>query len=226
MDLRTDIGTLAKVTAGRVIKGAPGAPFGRFETDTRRLKAGDFFWALKGEIHDAHDHLASALEKGAAGWLAGEDRIAALKALPGVVVGVRDTLKALQALAAWHRGRFDLRLATVTGSNGKSTTKEMLRSIFEKCGPTCSNAGNLNNHIGLPLSLLDILPEHKFGVFELGASKRGDISEIGELAVPSVAVITNIGPSHLRYFGDLETVFRTKTEIIDCLEPGGTLVYN
>jgi UDP-N-acetylmuramoyl-tripeptide--D-alanyl-D-alanine ligase len=102
----------------------------------------------------------------------------------------------------------------------------MLRSIFEKTGPTCSNTGNLNNHFGLPLSLLELREETEFGVFELGASKKGDILEIGALASPTIAVITNIGPSHLQYFGDLETIFSTKAEIVDCIEPGGTLVYN
>lgn len=226
MDLNTDIGTLAGVVGGKLLKGGPHGPFRGFVTDSRKVKSGDFFWALKGGLHDAHDHLASTLDKGAAGWIAGEARVAEFKDLPAAVIGVKDTLSALQTLAAWHRRRFPLRVAAITGSNGKSTTKEMLRSIFAEAGPVCSNAGNLNNHFGLPLSLLELLPEHKFGVFELGASKKGDILEIGKLAGPSVAVITNIGPSHLEFFGDLETVFRTKTELIDCLEPDGVLVYN
>lgn len=226
MDLKTDIETLAKVIDGRVIKGNPGSPFNSFETDTRKLKGGEFFWAFKGEAHDAHLFLEETLAKGVKGWIAADNKIGRFKTYPEFAIGVRDTLQALHRLAAWHRGRFNISLTAITGSNGKSTTKEMLRSIFGKAGPTCSNAGNLNNHFGLPLSLLELREEHKFGVFELGASKKGDIFEIGALARPTVAVITNIGPSHLEYFGDLETVFRTKTELVDCLEPGGTLVYN
>ena len=226
MELNTNIETLARVINGRVIKGGLGAAFNNFETDTRKLKGGEFFWAFKGELYDAHDLLEETLAKGVKGWIVEDNKIGRFKTYPEWVIGVWDTLKALHRLAAWHRGRFKIPLTAITGSNGKSTTKEMLRSIFEKAGPTCSNAGNLNNHFGLPLSLLELRKEHKFGVFELGASKKGDIFEIGSLARPTVAVITNIGPSHLQYFGDLETVFRTKTEIADCLEPGGTLVYN
>ncbi|MEI7481034.1 MAG: UDP-N-acetylmuramoyl-tripeptide--D-alanyl-D-alanine ligase [Elusimicrobiota bacterium] len=226
MDLRTNIETLAKVVNGRVIKGSLNAAFANFETDTRKLKGGEFFWALKGEAHDAHVFLEETLAKGVTGWLVEDNKIGRFKSFPECVIGVWDTLKALHRLAAWHRGRFNIPVTAITGSNGKSTTKEMLRSIFEKAGPTCSNTGNLNNHFGLPLSLLELRDEHKFGVFELGASKKGDIFEIGALARPNIAVITNIGPSHLEYFGDLETVFRTKSEIVDCLEPGGTLIYN
>ncbi len=226
MNLRTNIETLAKVVNGRVLKGSLGAAFNSFETDTRKLKGGEFFFALKGEEHDAHVFLEETLAKGVKGWLVEDNKIGRFKNFPEFVIGVWDTLKALHRLAAWHRGRFKIPITAITGSNGKSTTKEMLRSIFEKAGPTCSNAGNLNNHFGLPLSLLELREEHKFGVFELGASKKGDIFEIGALARPSIAVITNIGPSHLEYFGDLETVFRTKSEIVDCLEPGGTLIYN
>ena len=226
MDLNTDIETLAKVINGRVIKGSVGAPFSGFETDSRKLKGGEFFWALKGETYDANDFLETTLAKNVKGWIAENGKIDALKARPDFAIGVRNTLEALHRLAAWHRGRFKLRLAAITGSNGKSTTKEMIRSIFEKAGPTAANIGNLNNHFGLPLSLLELRREHKFGVFELGASKKGDILEIGKLARPTAAVITNIGPSHLQYFGSLEAVFQTKTEIIDCLEPEGALVYN
>ncbi|MCM2266406.1 MAG: UDP-N-acetylmuramoyl-tripeptide--D-alanyl-D-alanine ligase [Elusimicrobiales bacterium] len=226
MKLGIDLGTLAKAAGGELLKGSPAAPFDSFVTDTRKLRAGDFFWALKGAAYDAHDFLPQTLPLGAAGWLARGDAAAALKTLPPTVVTVPDTLKALQALAAWHRGRFSIPLTAITGSNGKSSTKEMLRSIFEAAGQTCSNAGNLNNQFGLPLSLLELTSAHKYGVFELGASRRGDIKEIGDVARPTCGIITNIGPSHLQYFGDMETIFETKTELAGCLAEGGTLVYN
>ena len=224
MDLKTDIGTLAEALGGKLLKGEPGAPFSRFETDSRKVKSGDFFLPLKGLNHDAHDFLPATLAAGAGGWIAEADKIPVQK--PGTVIAVGNTLKALQALAAWHRQRFRIPLTAITGSNGKSTTKEMLKSIFSAAGETCSNPGNLNNQFGLPLSLLELTPAHKFGVFELGASHRGDIKEIGEVARPTCGIITNIGPSHLEYFGDLETIFETKTELADCLAPGGILVYN
>lgn len=225
MDLKIDLAKLAQAVNGKILKGNPRSPLNSFATDTRKIKAGDFFWALKGASYDAHAFLAQTLPC-ASGWLAREDAIAALKDLPARVVLVKDTLKALQDLAAWHRGRFKIPLTAITGSNGKSTTKEMLRSIFSGQGATCSNSGNLNNQFGLPLSLLELSPEHEFGVFELGASRRGDIKEIGAVARPTCGIITNIGPSHLQYFGDMEAIFETKTEIADCLAPGGVLVYN
>ena len=157
MDLKTDIETLARVINGRVIKGSLGSLFSGFETDTRKLKGGEFFWAFKGEAYDAHAFLEDTLAKGVKGWIVEDNKIGRFKTYPEFVIGVWDSLKALHRLAAWHRGRFDIPLTAITGSNGKSTTKEMLRSIFGKAGPTCSNAGNLNNHFGLPLSLLELL---------------------------------------------------------------------
>ncbi|MDO8804382.1 MAG: UDP-N-acetylmuramoyl-tripeptide--D-alanyl-D-alanine ligase [Elusimicrobiota bacterium] len=226
MDLKIDLGTLAKAVKGKLVKGKPETPFSAFITDTRKLKAGDFFWALKGASHDAHDFLPQTVSLGVSGWLVREDALASLKDLPPAVIAVRDTLKALQDLAAWHRQRFQIPLTAITGSNGKSTVKEMLRSIYSAAGETCSNQGNLNNQFGLPLSLLELAPAHRFGVFELGAARRGDIKEIGEVARPTCGIITNIGPSHLQYFGDMETIFETKTELAACLAPGGVLVYN
>ena len=226
MKLGIDLGTLAEAAGGKILSGAASTPFDAFVTDTRTLKAGDFFWALKGVAHDAHDLLEKTVPLGATGWLVRESALAGLRGLPPSVVGVEDTLKALQSLAAWHRRRFNIPLTAITGSNGKSTTKEMLRSIFSARGETCCNPGNLNNQFGLPLSLLELTAAHKFGVFELGASRRGDIREIAEVARPTCGVITNIGPSHLEHFGDMETIFETKTEIAGCLAPGGVLVYN
>ena len=224
MDLGTNIEQLAKALGGKLLKGDPRAPFSRFETDSRKVKRGDFFLALKGLNYDAHSFLPSTLSAGAGGWIAEAEKIP--PRTPETVIAVDDTLAALQSLAAWHRRRFNIPVAAITGSNGKSTTKEMLRSIFLKAGKTCSNAGNFNNQFGLPLSLLELDQSHKFGVFELGASRQGDILEIGSLAAPSCGIITNIGPSHLEHFGSIETVFATKTELVSCLAAGGKLVYN
>jgi UDP-N-acetylmuramoyl-tripeptide--D-alanyl-D-alanine ligase len=226
VNLKIDLAQLAEATGGRLAAGKPETPFNDFVTDTRTLKTGDFFWALKGASYDAHDFLEKTLPLGVRGWLAREDALGALKTLPPSLVAVKDTLKALQALAAWHRQRFGIPLTAITGSNGKSTTKEMLKSIFSMEGATCTNPGNLNNQFGLPLSLLELGPEHQFGIFELGASRRGDIREIGEVARPTCGIITNVGPSHLEHFGDMEAVFETKTELAGCLAPGGVLVYN
>ncbi|MEW5907358.1 MAG: UDP-N-acetylmuramoyl-tripeptide--D-alanyl-D-alanine ligase [Elusimicrobiota bacterium] len=225
MKLGLDLARLAEAAGGKLLAGDPRAPFDAFLTDTRALKAGDYFWALAGEKHDAHDFLASTLAASPAGWICREDRLPA-GPRPPAVVAVKDTLKALQSLAAFHRRRFSPATAAVTGSNGKSTVKEMLFSALSQAGPACSNKGNLNNQFGLPLSLLELSAEHRYAIFEMGASRRGDIAEIAPLALPAIGIITNIGPSHLEKFGDLETVFLTKTELADSLAPGGRLVYN
>ncbi|MCX5785271.1 MAG: UDP-N-acetylmuramoyl-tripeptide--D-alanyl-D-alanine ligase [Elusimicrobia bacterium] len=224
MDLKTDIETLTGALGGKLLKGDPRAVFDRFETDSRKVKKGDFFLPLKGLNYDAHTFLPATLAAGAGGWIAEAAKLPAQK--PATVIAVDNTLLALQRLAAWHRQRFNIPLTAITGSNGKSTTKEMLLSIFRQAGKTCSNAGNCNNQFGLPLSLLELDQSHKFGVFELGASRKGDILEIGTLARPTCGIITNIGPSHLEYFGSMETVFETKIELAACLAAGGKLVYN
>ncbi len=225
MKLGLDLKTLADAAGGNLLAGDPRALFDSFVTDSRSLKAGDYFWALTGEKHDAHDFLAAALAASPAGWICREDRLPA-GPRPPAVIAVKDTLKALQSLAAFHRRRFSLTVAAVTGSNGKTTVKEMLRSIFARGGPVCSNAGNFNNQFGLPLSLLELTPAHRMAVFELGASRRGDVGEIAQLAAPDIAVITTIAPEHMEFFGDMDAVFETETEAIDCLRPGGTFVYN
>ncbi|MDT8286625.1 MAG: UDP-N-acetylmuramoyl-tripeptide--D-alanyl-D-alanine ligase [Elusimicrobiales bacterium] len=225
MKLGLDLERLADAAGGKLLAGDPRAVFDSFVTDSRALGAGDYFWALAGEKHDAHDFLAGTLKASPAGWICREDRLPA-GPRPPAVVAVKDTLRALQSLAAFHRRRFSPATAAVTGSNGKSTVKEMLFSAMSQAGPACSNKGNLNNQFGLPLSLLELSAEHRYAIFELGASRRGDIAEIAPLALPAVGIITNIGPSHLEKFGDLETVFLTKTELADSLAPGGRLVYN
>ncbi|MCQ2410114.1 MAG: UDP-N-acetylmuramoyl-tripeptide--D-alanyl-D-alanine ligase [Elusimicrobiaceae bacterium] len=139
---------------------------------------------------------------------------------------MEDPLRALQELARYHRLNSTLKVAAVTGSNGKSTTKQMLCAICQTAGKTVANVGNLNNQFGVPFSLLEIQPEHQFGVFELGASHPGDIEETARLAVPDVAILTNVSAAHLEFFHDLETVYQTKTEITHWLNFGGTLVYN
>lgn len=225
MKLSLTLSKLASVTGGTLHAKDPKARFDSFITDSRVLAKGDAFWALKGRTHDAHNFIKDAVQKGAAVIVGEKGRIPVLPKDVDVLE-VEDSLKALQALAKYHRLNSTLKVAAVTGSNGKSTTKQMLKSICEQAGETVANTGNLNNQFGVPFSLLEIKPKHKYGVFELGASHEGDIAETAGLAVPDAAVITNISAAHLEFFKDLETVYRTKTEIVPCIAAGGTLVYN
>jgi UDP-N-acetylmuramoyl-tripeptide--D-alanyl-D-alanine ligase len=210
MRLGLSWGELALWTGGRLARGRPEVPFDSFSIDTRGLEAGRNFWALKGERHDAHDHLADA--EGAGGWIVAAGRWPS-EGAPAQVLEVADTLEALQALAARHRRRFGARIAAVTGSNGKTTTKEMLRAVCAAAGPTCATRGNLNNHFGVPLSLLELGAEHRFGVFELGASHVGEIAALTRLAAPDAAVVTNVSEAHVGLFGGIEKVFEAKSEL-------------
>ncbi|WP_424243917.1 UDP-N-acetylmuramoyl-tripeptide--D-alanyl-D-alanine ligase [Elusimicrobium posterum] len=217
---------VAKITKGNLINAEASAKFDSFTTDTRKMKKGDIFWALKGRNFDGQTFFAAAIETGASLLVGEYGSSRGLDLKKTAVLEVKNTLTALQDLAAYHREKSDLKVAAITGSNGKSTTKQMLLSICQTAAPTIANIGNLNNHIGLPLSLLEIAPEDKYGVFELGASKQGDIVEIAKPAAPDVAIITNISAAHMEFFKDLKTVYETKTEITQGLRSRGILVYN
>lgn len=209
------------------------AIFAGVATDTRRLDDGPrradpppekpVFVALRGPRFDAHDHLDTALVR--RGLIAGAivSRPLALD-LPQWVVP--DTLAALQRLAAVWRTRCAARVVGITGSNGKTSTKEMLRSVLERAGPTLATEGNLNNHIGVPLTLLRLAPEHRFAVIEMGAKRIGDIAELAAIAQPNVGLVTNAGRAHLEGFGSLEGVGQGKGEMYDHLASEGLAVIN
>ena len=226
MKLNLTLAKLAAITGGKLYAKDPQAKVQAFVTDSRVIAKGDCFWALKGQTHDAHAFIEDVIGKGAALVVAETGRGAGFAGEKADVLEVENTLKALQEVAKYHRLNSTLKVAAITGSNGKSTTKQMLKSICQQAGETAANMGNFNNQFGVPFSLLEIQPKHEYGVFELGASHPGDIAEIASLAVPDVAVITNVSAAHLAFFKDLESVYKTKTEIVDCLAPGGTLVYN
>lgn len=225
MKLHWTVRKMAEITAGELHTQNPDTIVTSLVTDSRIVGKGDCFVALKGERFDAHQFIPAVLKKGASVIIAQQGTKLPAKATASFIL-VNDTLKALQALAKYHRLNSPLKVAAITGSNGKSTTKQMLRAICSAAGETIANVGNLNNQFGVPFSLLEIQPKHKYGVFELGASHPGDIAETAALTMPDVAVITNVGPSHLESFHDLETVYKTKIEIAQYLNCGGTLVYN
>jgi len=201
----------------------PGADveFDGVGTDTRSLQPGQLFIALRGPNFDGHDFAAQAAQRGAAALMV--DTPQPLD-LPQIVVD--DTQQGLARLAAAWRGRFEIPLVAITGSNGKTTVKEMLAAIFAQSGPVCATRGNLNNEIGVPLTLLGLEQCHHAAVIEQGASKPGDIAYLTRISAPTVALVTNAGGAHLEGFGDLDTVARTKGEIFEHLPAGGTAVIN
>ena len=226
MKLNLTLQKIAEVMEGKLVGGDPTDKINSFVTDSRVVAAGDAFIALKGAKYDARQFIPQVLKQGARLVVAQADGFTVPKNTKAAFILVKDPLRALQALAKYHRLNSTLKVAAITGSNGKSTTKQMLRAICQTAGETVANVGNFNNQFGVPFSLLEIQPKHAFGVFELGASHPGDIEETARLAVPDVAVITNVSAAHLEFFKDIETVYKTKTEIARCLNFGGTLVYN
>ncbi len=197
--------------------------------DSRNIKTGELFVAIKGDRFDGHDFVSEAIRKGA--WGALVER-SALEIRQGSLNGIRnilpveDTLLALQEMSLMHRKKFPIPLVGITGTNGKTTTKEMLAAIMTRRGPVLKNEGNLNNHIGVPLTLLKLNANHRSGVVEMGMSAPGEIDLLARLADPDVAVITNVGPAHLEFLGTTERVAEAKAEILSGLKPGGAAVLN
>lgn len=209
----------AEAASGRLSAGSPSDPFGPVDIDSRAARPGSVFVALKGERFDAHDFLDGRLAALCSGWVV--RRGARLpEARPARVLEVDDTQAALGAVAAAWRRRFDGPVVGVTGSNGKTTVKQMLRAVLGTRGPVCATEGNFNNEIGLPLTVLGLRAEHRHAVIEMGASKRGDIAHLCAIAAPTAGLLTNIQPAHLQFFGDIETVFKTKSELVEALPAG------
>jgi len=217
---------IARATGGSVFGDSAGGVSG-VSTDSRQVGAGELFVALKGERFDGHDFIAATATRGVRVFLAESAWLAANAAPAGAtVVTVQDTLRAFGDLAAYHRSRFAIPVAGITGSNGKTTVKEMLAAILHLTGPGLKTAGNLNNLIGLPQMLLQLNSGHHWAVLEMGMSEPGEIDRLAEMAGPQVGVITNALPAHLESMGSVEAVARAKGELFLRLPAGGYAVYN
>ncbi|MCC6839304.1 MAG: UDP-N-acetylmuramoyl-tripeptide--D-alanyl-D-alanine ligase [Flavobacteriales bacterium] len=188
-------------------------------TDTRKPLVGGIFFALSGPNFNANAFAAKALEQGCSHAVVDDPAAVADERF----LLVPDALKALQDLARKHRRTFDVPVIGITGTNGKTTTKELVHAVLAADRPTLATEGNLNNHIGVPLTLLKLKAEHRIAIIEMGASKRGDIAELCAIAEPTHGLITNIGKAHLEGFGSVEGVIATKTELYEWLRThGGT----
>jgi len=190
-------------------------------TDSRAVQAGQLFVALRGPNFDAHDFAENVREAGAAALLVDHELDCSL---PQLVA--QDTLLALGQLAAYWRSQLSLPVVAVTGSNGKTTVKEILASVFSRLGETLATKGNLNNHIGVPLTLLSINKQHKAAVIEMGANNPNEISYLTNMARPNVAMINNAAAAHLEGFGSLEGVAKAKGEIYQGLDKDGVAIVN
>jgi UDP-N-acetylmuramoyl-tripeptide--D-alanyl-D-alanine ligase len=216
---------LPAITAGRLSGGDASSTVGPVAVDSQAVSRGGTFVALPGQRRDGHDFVRPAVERGATGVVVSRD----VGVLPAGVACLRvdDTLRALQEVGAAHRKLFTPAVVGVTGSNGKTTTKEMVARVLRASGrEVLATRGNLNSQVGLPLMLMELEAGHGYAVFEMGASKRGEIARLAELARPRIGVLTNVGPAHLETFGTLQDVFEAKWELAASLPRDGLAVLN
>ena len=192
------------------------------QTDSRKIVGGELFFALRGENFDGNRYAALALQAGAKYAVVDSPEVA----VDERYVVVDDTLATLQELARHHRQRLSIPVLAITGTNGKTTTKELTSAVLSRKFRTCYTQGNLNNHIGVPLTLLSIPSDAEFAIVEMGASARGEIALLASIAAPDYGLITNIGRAHLEGFGGVEGIRRGKGELYDFLaQNGGTALY-
>ena len=217
--------TVAKACSGRLLGGPDRLTVERVCTDSRAVRKGDLFVALQGEQFDGHDFLAKAVELGAVALVA-EERAAAKfpKGVPIVVVA--DGRRALADLAREHRSQFSIPVIAVCGSNGKTSTKELIASVLREAGPVLASEASFNNDIGVPLTLLRLAPEHRFAVVEAGTNHPGELAPLLDLIRPKLGVLTSIGREHLEFFHDLEGVAEEEGTIAEALPKDGCLIVN
>lgn len=219
------VSEVLKATQGRLIHGeGSDITIGGISTDTRSIQRGDLFVALKGNRFDGHLFLNEALERGACGAVIAvqqhrmpesseEERLRRER----VIIGVADPLRALQDIAHFHRMRFYFPVIGVTGSNGKTTTKEMIASILSQKLKVLKNEGNFNNQVGLPLTILKLTHRHQAAVVEMGLSRPGELRRLAEISRPQIGIITNISPTHLETLGTIQGVAEAKAELVEDL---------
>jgi UDP-N-acetylmuramoyl-tripeptide--D-alanyl-D-alanine ligase len=206
---------------------SPELIFSHVRHDSRHIDSGDLFVAIRGANLDGHDYVADARRKGAEGAIVARNRVDSLSGVDMPLIAVDDTLEALQRLAAYWRTLFDIRVIGITGSMGKSSTKEVVASVLAQRFKTVRSRASYNNEIGLPLTLLEINPETEVAVLEMGgAYKFGEISELAQIARPEIGVVTNVSHSHLERMGSLDAIAKTKSELPASLPPEGFALLN
>jgi len=206
---------------------ARGSAYGEFTgicTDTRTVASGDLFIPLVGENFDGHDFIDQAVKNGAMGIISSRSEISVPANI--MVIVVADTLLALQDLARFHRRRFSIPIVAITGSNGKTTTKDMTAAIVASQLNVLKTEANYNNEIGLSLTLLQLTAQHKVAVVEMGMRGKGQIHQLASIALPTVAVITNVGETHIELLGSIEEIAAAKAELLQFIPENGLIILN
>lgn len=211
-------------TLGTVCNVACSDKFTGVCTDTRKVKSGDLFIPLVGEKFDGHDFIDQAVKGGAIGILSSRPDIVVPPNISLIVVD--DTLMALQGLARFHRQRFNIPIIGITGSNGKTTTKDMTAAILSSQLTVLKTEANYNNEIGLPLTLLQLTEQHEVAVVEMGMRGAGQIRQLAQIALPTIAVITNVGETHIELLGSIEAIAAAKSELLEVIPKSGLTILN
>ena len=222
---------IVRATNGRLFSENKEKVFSGISIDSRQILSDDLFIAIKGENHDGHSFLDEVKSRGVKGAVIQGDKIKDLNvnkyAREGMsLIAVDNTIKALGNLANYRRRQCNVSVIAITGSNGKTTTKEMTALILSQRFKVLSTTGNLNNEIGLPLTLFHLNPEHEKAVLELGMNHLGEIRRLAEICMPDIGIITNIAPSHLEGLGSIESVRDAKGELLEKTNPEGTAALN
>jgi UDP-N-acetylmuramoyl-tripeptide--D-alanyl-D-alanine ligase len=213
-----------EATGGSLLGPARRPAFSGVSTDTRTIKRGNLFIALKGEKFDGHDFILRAVENGAAGVVVSSRDVYVPDKIAAILVA--DTLAALQDLARCHRRRFTLPVVGITGSNGKTTTKDMTAAVLSGRWRVLKTEANYNNDIGLPLTILGLTADHQAAVVEMGMRARGEIGRLAAIAAPTVAVVTNVGETHIEILGSLENIAAAKGELVEATPADGLVALN
>ena len=222
--------TMAEVlaaTGAKLLREVEERVFTGVSTDTRTIQAGNLFLALEGKNFDGHKFTMQACQNGARGVIVSKER-GDVEALPDTAVMLVEggTLKALQNLAKFHRRRFSIPVVGVTGSNGKTTTKELIAAMLSGKFKVLKTENNYNNEIGLPLTILNLTGEHEAAVLEMAMRARGEIKALAEIAQPTIAVVTNVSQTHVELLGSIENVALAKAELVEALDENGVAVLN
>jgi UDP-N-acetylmuramoyl-tripeptide--D-alanyl-D-alanine ligase len=217
-----------KATGGELLAKGKEQGFLGISTDSRSLRPGELFVALVGENFDGHQFVEEAASRGAAGVVVALKEVGALdtQALQIPVIGVSDTLRAFGDLASFWRGRYSIPVVAITGSNGKTTTKEMVAAILSRSCKVLKNHGTFNNLVGVPQTLLQLDSTHEAAVVEMGMNQPGEIERLTEIVQPNLGMITNIQPAHLEGLGDLDSIQAAKGALFAGMEATGTIVVN
>lgn len=221
------VSEIINITNGKLLSGNPKIEIDLscISSDSRTIKKGDFFLPLKGRNFNGENFIKDAFRKGAIGTLT-EGKGSRVKGQGKLVIHVKDTTEALQKIAHHHRMKFKIPVIGITGSNGKTTVKDMISTVLSSKYNVLKNEGTKNNHIGVPQTILKLKKPHDACVLEMGTNHKGEIRLLADIARPDIVVITNIGPSHLQFLKDLKGVYESKKEIFSFLKKGSPAVLN